>query len=43
MHFGLLSASGENDDFRPSDLVDIESGDSENEVLAQFKPIKNDD
>jgi hypothetical protein len=37
MHYSLLN---EHDEFRPSDLIDFESGDSDNEILAQFKPIK---
>lgn len=28
------------DVFRPNDFLDLDSGDSENEVLAQYKPKK---
>ena len=37
MHYSLLN---EHDEVRPSDLIDFESGDSDHEILAQFKPIK---
>ena len=40
MNFTLLRQSGDKDDFKPSDLVDIESGDSDNEILARFKSQK---
>ena len=38
MHFSLLQ--GDKDEFRPSDLIDVDSGDSDNEILAQFRPVK---
>ena len=41
MNFALLRQTGDKDDFKPSDLVDIESGDSDNEILARFKSQKS--
>jgi len=41
MNFTLLRQAGEKDDFKPSDLIDIESGDSDNEILARFKSQKH--
>ena len=41
MNFTLLRQSGDKDDFKPSDLIDIESGDSDNEILARFKSQKH--
>jgi hypothetical protein len=39
MHYSNLNPDGNDEDnFRPSDLIDIESGDSDNEILAQFRP-----
>ena len=40
MHYSLLQFNDEHGSFRPTDLVDFESGDSENEILAKFKPRK---
>ena len=40
MHYSLLSLDDEHGSFRPSDLVDFESGDSDNEILAKYKPSK---
>lgn len=33
MHFSLLNVPG-HDEFRPSDLIDMESDDSDHEILA---------
>lgn len=40
MHYSNLNkAGGGNDDeFRPQDFLDLDSGDSDNEILAKFKP-----
>jgi len=39
MHYSNLNNAGHRDDeFRPQDFFDMDSGDSENEVLATFKP-----
>ena len=39
MHYSNLNKGGNKDDeFRPQDFLDLDSGDSDNEVLAKFKP-----
>ena len=39
MHYTNLNKAGSQDDeFRPSDFLDLDSGDSDNEILAKFKP-----
>lgn len=38
MHYSLLH--DEHGSFRPTDIIDFESGDSDNEILAKFKPSK---
>ena len=40
MHYSLLQLSDEHGSFQPSDLVDFESGDSDHEILAKYKPRK---
>ena len=41
MHYTNLNSKGNaDDDFRPQDFLDLDSGDSDNEVLAKFKPEK---
>ena len=43
MHYTNLNSKGhEDDDFRPQDFLDLDSGDSDNEVLAKFKPEKEE-
>jgi len=36
MHYSNLN--NQEDDFRPQDFLDLDSGDSDNEILAKFKP-----
>jgi len=39
MHYTNLNKAGSQDDeFRPQDFLDLDSGDSDNEILAKFKP-----
>lgn len=39
MHLTSLNRFvGREDEFRPSDFLDLDSQDSDNEILAQFKP-----
>ena len=38
MHYSNLNQGKEEDAFNPQDFLDIESGDSENEILSSFKP-----
>ena len=40
MHYSNLNkaAGGADDEFRPQDFLDLDSGDSDNEILAKFKP-----
>ena len=39
MHYSNLNNGGnKEDEFRPQDFLDLDSGDSDNEVLAKFKP-----
>ena len=39
MHYSSLNKAGkQNDEFRPQDFLDLDSGDSDNEILAKFKP-----
>ena len=39
MHYSNLNKAGNQDDaFRPQDFLDLDSGDSDNEILATFKP-----
>ena len=39
MHYTNLNKNGkQEDEFRPQDFLDMDSGDSENEILQQFKP-----
>ena len=39
MHYSNLNNGGNKDDeFRPQDFLDLDSGDSDNEILAKFKP-----
>ena len=38
MHYSNLNkGSKKEDEFRPSDFLDLDSGDSDNEILAKFK------
>ena len=38
MHYSKLNSQGKDDEFRPSDFLDLDSaGDSDNEILAKFK------
>ena len=42
MHYSNLNNGGTKDDeFRPQDFLDLDSGDSDNEILAKFKPDKD--
>ena len=39
MHYSNLNNGGiDSDEFRPQDFLDMDSGDSDNEILAKFKP-----
>lgn len=39
MHYSNLNKAGSHDDeFRPQDFLDLDSGDSDNEILGAFKP-----
>lgn len=43
MHYSNLNqkdTQGSGDDFRPQDFLDLDSGDSDNEILAKFRPEK---
>ena len=38
MHYSNLNkGSNKDDEFRPADFLDLDSGDSDNEILAKFK------
>ena len=40
MHYSNLNnkEGSQEDEFRPQDFLDLDSGDSDNEILAKFKP-----
>jgi len=39
MHYTNFAKGGKTgDEFKPEDFLDLDSGDSDNEVLQQFKP-----
>lgn len=39
MHYTSLNKAGQkSDEFRPQDFLDLDSGDSDNEILAKFRP-----
>lgn len=39
MHYTRLNNGGDREDeFRPQDFLDLDSGDSDNEILAKFRP-----
>ena len=37
-NFNEQKGSVQDDEFRPQDFLDLDSGDSDNEILARFRP-----
>ena len=38
MHYSKFNSGKDDEGFRPQDFLDLDSGDSDNEILAKFKP-----
>ena len=41
MHYSNLNQAGKDDTFNPQDFIDLDSGDSDNEILSSFKLTNN--
>ena len=41
MHYSNLNQAGKDDAFNPQDFIDLDSGDSDNEILSSFKLTNN--